>query len=214
MERCIAEAPLAFVVDEAAAATDEVPDPIRLLADDGVFDVPEADEFDEVVVALLVAFSKSMCAALLIVGTTLEVLELVEDWVVVTEVLLEVELVVEVEELELVELEEVEDGGGGEDEDGDGLDSAGGDEDDEDPELELDSDPPAVSKTSITALTPFGAVTTQNAAPPAPMVFDPAISLKVLRLGSMAQGIPLQPSQLMLRPQLGIVSWKLDSGSS
>lgn len=107
MERCIAEAPLDFV-DEAAAATDEVADPIRLVADDAVFDVAELDEFEEVVVPLVVAFSKSMCAALLMVGTALEELELelVEEWVVVDEEVLEVELVeVEVEEeLELVEL--------------------------------------------------------------------------------------------------------------
>lgn len=61
------------------------------------------------------------------------------------------------------------------------------------------------SKTTKFAVDPFGTVTTQKFAPPAPSVFLPSISLALCLLGSIAHGSPLQsPSQTTSTPQVGI----------
>ena len=71
-----------------------------------------------------------------------------------------------------------------------------------------------LSKTSRVTLTPLGAVTTQKAAPPTPMVEDPSISLTSFLAGSMAQGRPLQcPSHVKRMPKSGFLSLKGVAGS-
>jgi hypothetical protein len=183
------------------------------------------DELAEVVEATLA----------LVVALWLEDADFDED-----EVEVGVELVLELEELELddelllVVLVEVLEGVGVElelevDELDDDVDDGVGvvelellelEEDNEllllEPELPLpDESPPPLLKTTMLAVLPCGTVTTQNAAPPAPSVLAPVISLTPLVSGSISQGRPLQPpsGHSILAPQLGISSLNGVAGS-
>lgn len=76
--------------------------------------------------------------------------------------------------------------------------------------------PPLIppSNTTKLAVAPFGTVTTQKFAPPAPSVLVPSISLTECLEGSIAQGRPLQlPSQTISTPHVGISFRKGVAGS-
>lgn len=80
----------------------------------------------------------------------------------------------------------------------------------EDDGVEASPVEPSVLKTTMFAVEPFGTVTTQKSAPPAP---EAAVALltnpKPSELGSMAQGRPLQcPSHSIFRPKEGLTPWK------
>jgi hypothetical protein len=97
------------------------------------------------------------------------------------------------------------------DDDEDEEDDDNNDDDDDDDDEEEDEEPELTgtkpgSNTSIRAVAPFSAVTTQNAAPPAPSLDSEDVTVfTAFRLGSMLQGSPLQlpPSQTILTPKLG-----------
>ena len=92
-----------------------------------------------------------------------------------------------------------------EDDDNNDDDDDDDDDEEEDEEPELTGTKPG-SNTSIRAVAPFSAVTTQNAAPPAPSLDSEDVTVfTAFRLGSMLQGSPLQlpPSQTILTPKLG-----------
>jgi hypothetical protein len=74
---------------------------------------------------------------------------------------------------------------------------------------------PSFSKTTICAVSPFGTVTTQPVAPPAPTKGFPIISLTELTAGSILQGRPLQPSpsHSISIPNSGLTSRKGVVGS-
>ena len=74
----------------------------------------------------------------------------------------------------------------------------------------LSPEPPLLpaSKTTIVAWVPLGTVTTQKAAPPAPSVPLPVISLTLFLAGSISQGSPLHPSHSTLTPNFGLSSLK------
>lgn len=77
---------------------------------------------------------------------------------------------------------------------------------------ELDESPvePSVLKTTMFAVDPFGTVTTQKSAPPAPEAEVALLTTpKPSELGSMAQGRPLQfPSHSTFKPKEGLTPWK------
>lgn len=106
-----------------------------------------------------------------VVLTIVLVLELLVEVVLTTELV----LMLVVLSMELVEA---------------GTDAEDEDEDSSLPPLLL----PPLSKTTICAFSPFGTVTTQNEAPPAPSSVLPIISLTLFTSGSILQGSPLHPS--------------------
>lgn len=89
--------------------------------------------------------------------------------------------------------------------------SSGVDELDASP-VEPDESPvePSVLKTTMFAVDPFGTVTTQKSAPPAPEAEVALLTTpKPSELGSMAQGRPLQfPSHSIFKPKEGLTPWK------
>lgn len=80
----------------------------------------------------------------------------------------------------------------------------------EDDELGASPVEPSVLKTTMFAVDPFGTVTTQKSAPPAPVAEVALLTTpKPSELGSMAQGRPLQfPSHSTFRPKEGLTPWK------
>lgn len=85
-------------------------------------------------------------------------------------------------------------------------------------DVELDPEPlvpePPASKTTTLAVDPFGMVTTQNSAPPAPSADSELVtSFTALVEGSMEHGRPSHPSpsQIISTPQVGSVLEKSES---
>lgn len=73
---------------------------------------------------------------------------------------------------------------------------------------------PPASYTTILAVLPLGAVTTQKLAPPAPLFWPPVTSFTPFLAGLISQGRPLQfPSHSILTPNEGTSSRKGVAGS-